>query len=410
MHRGSQYITVLGGPHPGIYDARPPIGYGGYTSPLPVIIHYTDHTVATSVYMLQPFFHRFAGDACEPNDLIIKEMVHSLLLWKEARKVIPDTREFENVYVVVRGRKTGIFFSWKQCYVQVHGFSDVRFMAYKNLPEAIAHFLHKEPATYESLNDPTSWLGTFENYLMDILNQSIRADENGDDDEDAVNGTTGRSEHVIEGLNDLMQTVHIDNTLLSASELSGKGPRMTNSCSSKTHVHEVSSKIVGTYSEMPSHAACIPSNVRSHAVKMDAGPSQVQESPAPLIHIINAKPTTALYTVEQCSTPLTLTPYIRSPSPSPFDSRDHNQQRSCCTGVINLSFNDDINEKFLVPSLGTYADYYISSHSYTYRARVEVVAAFANSRNREEFVARLHGVDVPAKHLEYIYFLCKNRI
>ncbi|KZT06700.1 uncharacterized protein LAESUDRAFT_714144 [Laetiporus sulphureus 93-53] len=223
---------------------------------------------------------------------------------------------------------------------------------------------------------------------------SIRADSNGDDDGIAMNGMTGQPGHTMEGLN--------------TPGLSEKHPPMNKSCSDKAHVHEVTAKIVGAYSEIPSHAARAPSNVRSHDVKVDTKPSQVEESPASLGHIIEAKPTATLYTVEQHSTPFPLTPFIQPMSPS--SSSEPSQHCLRRTGTIMLSFTDDIKEKVLVPSLSMYADYYMLSHGYTYHARVEVVVMFANSCNREDVVTHLHGADIPAKHLKFVYFLCKNCI
>ncbi|KZT06604.1 uncharacterized protein LAESUDRAFT_714070 [Laetiporus sulphureus 93-53] len=226
---------------------------------------------------------------------------------------------------------------------------------------------------------------------MEILNESICADTNGDDDRDG-----------------LMRNIHIDNVPSPAPGLSEKCPPMTKSCFGKAHVHEVTSKIVSMYSEIPSCAVHTPSNVRSHGVKVDTEPSQVKESPAPLVYVIKAEPTTTLYTIEQHFTPLPLTPFIQPMSPS--GSSKLSQQCSCHTGIIMLGFTDDIKKKVLVPSLDMYADYYMPSHGYTYRAWVEVVAVFANSCNREDFVTCLRGADVPSKHLKFMYFLCKNHV
>src|SRR5699024_12738618 len=44
-----------------------------------------------------------------------------------------NTRKF---YVVRKGRKKGIYFSWSECQKQVHGYSGAEFKSFDNYPDA----------------------------------------------------------------------------------------------------------------------------------------------------------------------------------------------------------------------------------------------------------------------------------
>ncbi|TFY68911.1 hypothetical protein EVJ58_g719 [Rhodofomes roseus] len=347
--------------------SRHQVAIHSYTQPLPLIVHCCNPHEAGLIWQFQRVIRRTVGTKIQLNEQDIGEVVAAIRQADFIKTLLRDLKhQHQSIYVVIRGKWAGIFLTWDHCEPQVLGVSDAMHRSFKRWDDAFKYYMTMGKGLSDDVDE---WAEGFSS-----LHIQDEPDDNGSD--------SSSTAQYWQAVGD------IDPALLPDAGDPGPVQRSPSRSTATTVLQQPPSGLT---------AATV---LHTSPVRPSSSPIRSQRR-SQMGELSTMSPS-----VLSTSVPLSSSRTSIASSPSPASvPTSSSQMQPFARGARARRTLNTRDAQHTVTSLGYWPDLYLEQHGYTQSARSLVIRAYVETTDEAEFVRRLHGQDVPADELIFLYRL-----